>query len=99
MELSRRGFLSGVVGGVAAGVLASSPQAHGDESTESRGYDAIVVGVGFAGVTAARELRAAGLRVLVLEARPRVGGKAFSQTFAGKTIDLGGSWFCRTTRW
>ncbi|PSL48636.1 monoamine oxidase [Saccharothrix carnea] len=93
MELSRRGFLSGVVGGVAAGVLASSPQAHGDDSTESRGYDAIVVGAGFAGVTAARELRAAGLRVLVLEARPRVGGKAFSQTFAGKTIDLGASWF------
>ena len=37
-------------------------------------FDVIVVGGGFAGVTAARDLSRAGLSVLVLEARDRLGG-------------------------
>jgi zeta-carotene desaturase len=38
--------------------------------------DAVVVGAGFAGLTAAVDLTARGARVLVLEARPRLGGRA-----------------------
>ena len=37
--------------------------------------DALVIGAGVAGLAAARELRAAGLDVLVLEARDRIGGR------------------------
>jgi monoamine oxidase len=56
----------------------------------------IVVGGGLAGLTAARELRHAGRRVLVLEARDRLGGRAFTSQFAGTEVELGGAfihWF------
>ena len=38
-------------------------------------FDAIVVGAGVAGLTAARLLADAGRRVVVLEARDRIGGR------------------------
>lgn len=55
-------------------------------------YDAVVVGGGFAGVTAARELQAAGLRTAVLEARDRLGGRTWTSELGGTTVELGGAW-------
>jgi glycine/D-amino acid oxidase-like deaminating enzyme len=56
-------------------------------------FDAIVVGGGFAGVTAARELGAAGLRTVLLEARDRLGGRTHTSSFAGKeVVEMGGTW-------
>jgi monoamine oxidase len=40
--------------------------------------DVVVVGAGFAGLTAARNVAAAGKSVMVLEARDRVGGRTAS---------------------
>ncbi|MFE1545961.1 flavin monoamine oxidase family protein [Streptomyces sp. NPDC058718] len=57
-----------------------------------RDYDVIVVGAGFAGATAARELRSRGLQVLVLEARNRVGGRVWTDTYLNRKIELGGQW-------
>jgi zeta-carotene desaturase len=53
--------------------------------------DVIVVGAGFAGLSAASTLAAAGARVLVLEARPRLGGRAtaFSDRETGELVDNG----------
>lgn len=51
--------------------------------------DAVVVGAGIAGLTAARDLAAAGLSVLVLEGSPGVGGKLRLATVAGVEIDVG----------
>jgi monoamine oxidase len=55
--------------------------------------DAVVVGAGAAGLVAARHLVQAGLAVRVLEARHRVGGRAWTEqdTF-GAPIDRGCAW-------
>jgi monoamine oxidase len=52
--------------------------------------DVIVVGAGFAGMTAARELRNADLDVVVLEARDRLGGRTWTDERLGTTVELGG---------
>jgi monoamine oxidase len=55
--------------------------------------DVVVVGAGAAGLVAARELAAAGLTVRVLEARERVGGRAWTDREPfGLPIDRGCAW-------
>ena len=49
----------------------------------------VVIGAGFAGLAAADELVRAGVDVDVLEARDRVGGRVWSQPFAGGVIERG----------
>lgn len=52
--------------------------------------DVVVVGAGLAGLTAARELEAAGRSAVVLEARARVGGRVLTETLAGGlVVELG----------
>ena len=53
--------------------------------------DVVIVGAGFAGLTAARDLVRHGHDVVVLEGRDRVGGRSSSTTIAGAPIDLGGT--------
>ncbi|WP_395727537.1 flavin monoamine oxidase family protein [Nakamurella sp.] len=54
--------------------------------------DVIVVGAGLAGLTAARDLTAAGVGVVTLEARSRVGGRAWTDPTAlhGNGFEMGG---------
>lgn len=55
-------------------------------------YDVIIVGAGFAGITAARECATRGLRTLVLEARHRIGGRSGSVPLNdGTAVDIGGT--------
>jgi len=61
--------------------------------SELHSPDAIIVGAGYAGLTAARILTDAGKKVLVLEARDRVGGRIHTKHLPdGTYIDLGGQW-------
>lgn len=53
---------------------------------------AIVVGGGFAGITAARELSLLGVDVQLLEARDRIGGRTWYDRRCGHEVELGGTW-------
>ncbi|WP_280396290.1 flavin monoamine oxidase family protein [Nocardia brasiliensis] len=55
--------------------------------------DVVVVGAGYAGLSAARALRAAGRTVAALEASDRAGGRALSARIdGGWAVDLGAQW-------
>jgi len=61
------------------------------ESASTR-FDVIVIGAGVSGVAAARLLADAGRRVVVLEARDRIGGRLHTERADGRVTDVGGSW-------
>ncbi|MFD9434379.1 hydroxysqualene dehydroxylase HpnE [Streptomyces sp. NPDC060002] len=66
------------------------------------GRTAVVVGGGLAGVTAALALADAGVRVTLLEGRPRLGGLAFSFQRGELTVDNGQHVYlrcCTAYRW
>lgn len=95
--VSRRGFLRGTGAGAVAlagaGVMANAMAASSNGcKTAGCDYDVVVIGGGFAGVTAARDSRKNGYKTLVLEARNRLGGRTFSSQFAGHKVELGGTW-------
>ena len=55
--------------------------------------DVIVIGAGTSGLSAARELKMAGIDTLVLESSDHVGGRCFTDTTTFNTpFDRGGSW-------
>jgi len=54
--------------------------------------DVLIVGGGAAGIGAARRLAGSGLSVRLLEAGPRLGGRAWTHEIAGLGLDLGCGW-------
>lgn len=87
--MDRRAALKGLVGVAATPSIARSAVSR---TNPTRTADVIIVGAGFAGLAAAKALRAAGVEPLVIEARERVGGRTCPGSIAGLTIDLGGMW-------
>ena len=59
--------------------------------SNSSGYDCLVLGAGIAGLAAGRQMAEAGQRVLVLEARERVGGRLLTVYPGGEEtpVELG----------
>jgi monoamine oxidase len=52
----------------------------------------VVIGAGVAGLTAAHDLAAEGIDVIVVEARSRLGGRIRSVPVGGVEVDIGGAW-------
>ncbi|MFO1503910.1 MAG: NAD(P)/FAD-dependent oxidoreductase [Steroidobacteraceae bacterium] len=64
-------------------------------------FDTVIIGAGAAGIAAARRLVGAGRRILLLEARQRVGGRAVVDQSLGVPADLGAAWlhFAEANAW
>lgn len=78
-HFSRRSLIGFGAAGIGAALLTAG--AKGDiPGSYNRMWDTIVVGAGPAGLGAARRLADAGKRVLVLEARDRIGGRMWTDT-------------------
>ncbi|KAA1399217.1 flavin monoamine oxidase family protein [Aeromicrobium ginsengisoli] len=93
--LSRRGLLSGAAAGgaiLAIGGLGEAAEAATTSGSLPTSVDVVVVGGGLSGLVAARKLVASGKKVLVLEARNRVGGRLLNHTLRnGSVIESGGA--------
>ena len=63
-----------------------------DSRNRSTTADVVIVGGGFAGLSAADRLVSTGASVLVLEGRDRVGGRSYTGEVAGVKVDLGATW-------
>lgn len=85
--LNRRQVLQGIGAGALAGAF-GAPLRAATPATP----DVLVIGAGGAGLTAAKELVAKGVSVVVLEARDRIGGRAFTDDSLGFDWDRGASW-------
>lgn len=56
----------------------------------STDYDAVIIGGGLGGAIASRELQHRGLRTVLVEARDRLGGRAWTPEVRGVKTDMGG---------
>jgi monoamine oxidase len=84
---SRRNFL------IASGASALALGLPATVRAQAAGLDVAIIGAGGAGLTAARQLAGAGLKVLAVEARDRIGGRAWTDTSSvGVAWDRGCSW-------
>jgi monoamine oxidase len=98
--ISRRRLFGAGAAAAAGAALSQAPGVGArPKDRKRRRADVAIVGAGFAGLTAARRLAAEGISAIVLEARDRVGGRAWNgdigdgeitergATFAGPTQD------------
>lgn len=85
-SFTRRAFVLG------AGTVAAASLMPGCAGNTGAVEHVVVVGAGIAGLAAARRLVDEGVRVTVLEARERIGGRVWTDMSLGVPVDLGASW-------
>src|SRR5580698_8434226 len=93
LRATRRGRPRERPRGTGYGGRAAHRQKGNEVTMHDRACEALVIGAGYAGLAAARELMNAGVDVVVVEARDRVGGRVWTTTTpSGAVIDHGGQW-------
>jgi monoamine oxidase len=103
MTIDRRGFLGAGAAAAAAGLAAGLPDAEAArrrrrKRVRVRKADVVVVGAGFAGLTAALRVMEAGRSVVLVEARDRVGGRVNNHELPGGDISESGGTFVGPTQ-
>jgi len=92
------GAAAGLALGGVPGALAKRRSGHRHPDRHLQRANVVVVGAGFAGLTAARNVVHADRSVIVLEARKRVGGRAFNHKLSNGVISEGGATFAGPTQ-
>lgn len=76
----------------AVGSATGACRVSGVEPIEGPTRRVVVIGAGISGLAAARMLKAAGIEVVILEARDRIGGRMHTLDLAGGLVDVGAAW-------
>lgn len=101
-KITRRRLVAGTLAtGAAAAAAPAGAHARAQPQPQpgsARSVDAVIVGAGLAGLTAARELMHAGRSVLVLEARDRVGGRTWNYDLGSGRVSERGAAFVGPTQ-
>jgi monoamine oxidase len=108
-QFTRRGVIGAGAAAAAGAALSRVPGVDVPDAEAKRRHrhhhrrkrrkaDVVVIGAGFAGLTAALKLKQAGKSVLVLEARDRVGGRVLNADIGGGEITERGGTFAGPTQ-
>ncbi|CAK7236849.1 hypothetical protein SCUCBS95973_009749 [Sporothrix curviconia] len=92
---SRDGFQWTKETGLQAGIPSLGvirPSNNLPSTAQSELYDVVVIGGGYTGLTAIRDLAIAGYKVLLIEARDRIGGRSWSSNIDNYPYEMGGTW-------
>ncbi|OJJ30815.1 hypothetical protein ASPWEDRAFT_31523 [Aspergillus wentii DTO 134E9] len=92
MQKSQEGFFWTPKEGFQYGLTTAAVVPSTPKSDLSSGYDAIVIGAGFAGLAAARDLAFKEKKVLIIEARDRIGGRCWTAHTGTDASEMGGTW-------
>ncbi|KWU44737.1 amine oxidase [Rhodotorula sp. JG-1b] len=92
---TKEGFTYSPAAGLKRGVVtegAIRPLQSLSAKADSKPFDVIVIGAGYTGLSAARDLTLAGRSVLLLDARDRIGGRTWTSQIDGEKFEMGGTW-------